>query len=616
MPTQDEITRIIESTDMVDLVSPFVKLTKQGKSYKGLCPFHNEDTPSFVVSQEKHIAHCFGCGKGGNPISFLMQIKQISFNEALAELAQKNGIKIAIQRTNKKEQDFTKYYEMMQMATKFYNKNLTTTRSGLEALEYLHKRGLDDETIKMFQIGLAPQNLTSLYGVLKESNYLELDMMDLGLINKGEQGYYDLFTRRIMFPIADEQGRIIGFSGRIFNNSDKSQPKYVNTKETFLYKKGTVLYHLDLAKSEILRKKRVILHEGQLDVIAATRAGFKEAICTMGTALTFDQVLVLKKYTTSAVICYDGDKAGIQASKKAIELFKRAGMSVHLVLLPDGMDPDEFILKQGKEAYVDYFDSHLMDEHQYLFETAFLNKDLQDESILQSLKEELFALISRLTSQTSQENYLNRLAQRLQASSSVLLKDYNAYCNAYPVEQSVEFPQQNLDFFDHDETTLNYQPVQTIQTPQRKYELRLFMYARTSKEKAFSIDRRLGEYMEGFSPKLREIWVTLINNYYYQYDSFEDKLFSTFLTEDQKTIYFDAIEAVRSSKEIYNDTDLECCIEKMKQQSFLEKNKVITSQLLNSNSEEAILKKLAEKFENRKKIAQTKGKKNTNIRRK
>ena len=334
MPTQDEINRVIESTDMVDLVSPFVKLTKQGKSYKGLCPFHNEDTPSFVVSQEKHLAHCFGCGKGGNPINFLMQIKQISFNEALNELATKNGIKLTNVVINKKSQDYTKYYEMMQLAAKFYEKNLTTTKSGLEALEYLHKRGLSDETIKMFKIGLAPNNVDALYKVLKDANYLELDMIDVGLIGHNDKGYYDIFSKRIMFPITDEMGNIIGFSGRIFNNNDPNQPKYVNTKETFLYKKGSVLYHLDLAKQEILRKKRVILHEGQMDVIAATSAGFKEAICSMGTALTEAQALVLKKYSSQAIICYDGDKAGIAASKKAINIFKKVGMTASLVLLP------------------------------------------------------------------------------------------------------------------------------------------------------------------------------------------------------------------------------------------------------------------------------------------
>lgn len=602
MPTQDEINRVIESTDMVDLVSPFVNLIKQGKSYKGLCPFHNEDTPSFVVSQEKHIAHCFGCGKGGNPINFLMQIKQISFNEALNELAQKNGIKLTNAVQTKKTQDYSKYYEMMHIASKFYEKNLTTTKSGLEALDYLHKRGLNDETIKMFKIGLAPFGNNALYQVLKDSNYLELDMIDIGLINHNEKGYYDLFSKRIMFPISDEMGNIIGFSGRIFNNSDPNQPKYVNTKETFLYRKGSVLYHLDLAKSEILRKKRVILHEGQMDVIQATIAGYPEAVCSMGTALTEAQASTLKKYATQAIICFDGDKAGVQASKKAISIFKRVGMNVHLVLLPNGMDPDEYIQKYGKEEYQKYFDSHILDEQQYYFETAFLNKDLNDYNDLELLKREVFDIISNQMSQTAKETYMARLAERLKISVSALAADYNSYCNITPVKEYVEFDPYEP------EISINEEIKPITNQFKRIYELRLLMYARTSIEKALFIDSRINQYIDGMSSENRSLWIKLIDIYYNRYQNFDDNTFCSLLTEEEMNTYYSNMESLRNTNDPYSDQDLELCIEKIKEMNEKAKQDNESSKILNNSDEEVIKRSLAEKFKIKKKIDQSRRK--------
>lgn len=602
MPTQDEINKVIESTDMVDLVSPYVNLSKQGKNYKGLCPFHNEDTPSFVVSQDKHIAHCFGCGKGGNPINFLMQIKQISFNEALNELAKKNGVKLTNAVENKKTQDYTKYYEMMHLASKFYEKNLTTTKSGLEALDYLYKRGLNDETIKMFKIGLAPLGSDSLYRVLKDSNFLELDMIDVGLINHSEKGYYDLFSRRIMFPIADEMGNIIGFSARIFNNSDPNQPKYINTKETFLYKKGSVLYHLDLAKSEMLRKKRVILHEGQMDVIQATMAGYAESVCSMGTALTEAQALVLKKYTTQAIICYDGDKAGIAASKKAINIFKRVSMNVHLVLLPNGMDPDEFISKFGYVEYQKYFDSHILDEQQYYFETAFLNKNLNDYNDLELLKTEIFQIIMNLRSQTAKETYLSKMAERLNMSISSVVSDYNAYCNITPESYYVENGSDVIDFSDNS----NSKPINNLF--KRVHEIRLIMYARSSREKAVMIDSRINEDIDGMSTENRELWIALLNDYYYRYATFDDNAFCKLLSEEQKNTYFSNLEYLRNNNEPYDDRDLEFCIEKIKEMSLKNKSDSCSVKINKSMNEDDKIRNLAEKFNIKKKLDQSRRK--------
>lgn len=591
MPTQEEIDKVIESTDMVELVSPYVKLSKQGKSYKGLCPFHDENTPSFVVSQEKHLAHCFGCGKGGNPIRFLMDIKRISFMEAFTELAKKNGIPVKEEYRPKQKQDNTLYYEMMSASSKFYQQNLNMTQSGKKALDYLYRRGLDEETIKAFEIGLAPKQKDSLYKVLKEANYLEINMIDLGLIGHNDQGYYDLFNRRITFPIKDEDGNVVGFSARIFDQVDPSQPKYVNTKETFLYHKGSILYHLDAAKSEILRKKRFILHEGQMDVIASTSAGLKESICTMGTALTLEQAYALKRYADHAIICYDGDKAGIKASLKAIQIFKQAQMKVHLVLLPDGQDPDEYVKGFGKDGYLEYFESHLLDEWEYRFETAFLQANLKDTIAVEAIKNNVFHLIQSMPSQTAKEKYLKQLASKIEGSFSAIVRDYESYA------QSLAPLSYEEDSFDAPIEVLPLEEKERI----KSYELRLFLYARNSKERALQIDKKLGDAIDAFSKINQEIWIELINVYYASHEAFDDTLFCQLLTEEQKRSYLNNLEVLRGAIEPYNDEDLECIIQKMHEVHLKIINGKLSQQISTTNDTEFKKNKLAEKFSNKRK---------------
>lgn len=591
MPTQEEIDKIVESTDMVELVSPYVKLSKQGKSYKGLCPFHDENTPSFVVSQEKHLAHCFGCGKGGNPIRFLMDIKRISFMEALSELAKKNGIPLKEEYIPKQKQDFSLFYEMLSASSKFYHQNLTLTQSGKAALDYLYQRGLDDETIKAFEIGLAPKQKDSLYKVLKEANYLEFNMIELGLIEHSNQGYYDLFTRRITFPIKDEDGHVVGFSARIFANPDPSQPKYINTKETFLYHKGNILYHLDAAKTEILLKKRFILHEGQMDVIASTISGLKESVCTMGTALTLEQAHVLKRYANHAIICYDGDKAGIKASLKAIQIFKQAQIQIHLVLLPAGMDPDDYVRSHGRDAYKEYFEGHLLDELEYRFETSFLQMDLKDNTAVETVKMNVFGLIQNMSSQTAKEKYLKLLATKIEGSFSAIVRDYENFSKTQ-VNQGYE-----EDFFDS--------PIEFLPADEKKrirsYELRLFLYARNSKERAFQIDKKLGDSIDAFSKKNQELWIQLINVYYAKHDVFDDSSFCSILTEELKEAYLHNFDLIRGAIEPYTDEDLECILQKMHEVHLQILNYNLTQQILNTSDIELKKNKLAEKFSNKKK---------------
>ena len=599
MPLDDDIKQIIDATDIVALVSSYnIKLEKQGKNYKGLCPFHHEDTPSFLVSVEKKLAHCFGCGGGGDPIKFIMQIEGIGFQEAVAKLAEFNGMEYK-GNFQKKEDPNKKYYEILNLAVNFYKANYEKTEYGLEAREYLLKRGLNDEVIKDFNIGLAPKQIDTLYKVLKESNYLELDMIDSGLINSDEKSYHDFFVSRIMFPIYNEAGNPIGFSGRIFNNTDKNQPKYVNSKESMVYHKGDVLFNIQNAKGEIMRKKRVILHEGQMDVIAAYRSGFKEAICTMGTALTITQARLLSKYTNNAIICYDGDNAGIKASKKAIKIFEQTGFNVRLVLLPQGMDPDEYVLKYGVEEYQKYFESHIIDALEYQYVTAFLNKNLNDNIVFKDVCEEIFSLLINEKSQSIIESYLNRLSKDTNTLIDAIHLDYEAYRNNNVLNNQIDYP-----IYDEPSDYVEAEPVEIKEIWNSTAELRLFIYAKESKANATYIDQTLGESIYGFKPKTLKLWFKLINEYYANFDKFEEgKFIKLLINQDDVNYYTQMMEVVSKDYiEPYNQQDMLKCIEKVERDCCDAKNNDLKRKVASNNtSSEKKFQYANEAFINRKK---------------
>lgn len=363
------IQRINEETDIVALASEFMSLTKRGKNYMGLCPFHDEKTPSFSVSPEKHLAFCMGCRKGGSPIQFFSQIKNISFGDAANELAQRLGI------TYKKEVKIVdpnqKYYDLMQDTTEFYKFALMNSEAGQEALKYLKNRGLTDEDINHFEIGYAPSKIDALYQMLKTKKHFVSDMMSLGLVKQNEEGeYYDVFRSRIMFPIKNEKGLIVGFSGR---TTDKNEvAKYVNSTETPIFKKGETLYHYTESIRPAVKQKYVILNEGFFDVIQTYKSGLEAVVASMGTAITKHQAQLIKRITDLVVIAYDGDNAGLNATIKAIPVLREAGLKISILGLPEKLDPDEYIKKYGYEKYRNLYLNNLVDP--YLFSYAFFSK--------------------------------------------------------------------------------------------------------------------------------------------------------------------------------------------------------------------------------------------------
>ncbi|MGM9971326.1 MAG: DNA primase [Anaeroplasmataceae bacterium] len=555
MVSTEQIQEVIDKSDMVEIVGEFVKLEKAGANYKGLCPFHNENTPSFVVSPQKKLATCFGCNKSLNPIGFIQEVKNVSFLEALDYVAKKTGIKLDISKRDNNKPDFSKYYKIMEKAQSFYTKNLFETKSGLVALDYLHKRGLDDETIKTFGIGLASSERDIIYRILNDLNISTLDMIDTGLVKTNDnKTYYDLFTKRIMFPLKDEEGNILGYSGRIYLTEDKNQPKYVNSPETIIFKKHLNLFNIDNAIPEIRKKHRVILHEGQMDVIASYKAGLKEALCSLGTALTKEQCQLIKKYTTDVILCYDGDSAGINASLKAIDLLKSQGLNVKLVLMEDAKDPDEYINKFGVSKYLDIFTNNILSEVEYRFLAIIKSRDLNDTSEFEKTKNEVFRLLSRERSQTLVERFLNKLSELSHISYSSLMLDYTTYSNIRPMTQYVEKNENPLNIKSYDAAI-------AVMSKYSLCELRLFKYATDSKDKAMYIDSKID--IGNFEPIHQSLWMQLIDSYYGFCEFFDEEKFLSLLSTN--TMYFKAytsdIMTLQNSLPIdYNDEDLSKCI--------------------------------------------------------
>ena len=351
------INEIRNKTDIVDVVSRYVNLTKKGKNYIGVCPFHDDHSPSMSVSPEKQIFTCFSCGATGNVFTFVSDFEKISFSDAVRLLGEKAGISIG-NNTYIGNSKRDEYFDIYDNANKFYQNSLFTNL-GKNAIQYLKNRNIDRDTIKKFGIGLSVQKL-SLTDYLKNKNYSIDKLIDVGLTNDNGN---DIFINRIMFPIYDLAGNPVAFSGRIYN-----------TKETDKFKKGKILYNYHIAKEHLKKNDSVIIMEGQMDVIRASTIGINNCIATMGTALTRDHKSIIKNMTNNIVLCFDGDSAGEKATISAIELLEDTGIDIKIVRLPNDMDPDEYIIKEGKDSFL-YQISNATNLIDYKMELLKKNKD-------------------------------------------------------------------------------------------------------------------------------------------------------------------------------------------------------------------------------------------------
>ncbi|WP_165000319.1 DNA primase [Anaerophilus nitritogenes] len=351
---EELIEEIKERNHIIDVVSRYVPLKKSGSTYKGLCPFHHEKTPSFVVSEEKQFYHCFGCGQSGDAIHFVMQMEHIDFIDAIHMLGDWAGISIEEYTTSDREKEEihikNQLYEINREAALFYYKNLFQTRN--DGLKYFYERGLNSQTIKKFGLGYAKDQWELLNRYLLTKGYDQNLIYKAGLVikRKTKDGYYDRFRNRVIFPIINVAGKVIGFGGRII---DKGEPKYLNSPETPVFNKGNHLYGLNLSKDVIRKKKQIVVVEGYMDVIGLYEGGIYNVVASLGTALTKSQGYLLKRYADEVIIAYDGDTAGKAATLRGLDVLKDVGCSIKVIELADGVDPDEYVRKKGKDAFLE-----------------------------------------------------------------------------------------------------------------------------------------------------------------------------------------------------------------------------------------------------------------------
>jgi len=400
------ITELAERNDIVDVVSSYVRLGKKsGSNLFGLCPFHGEKTPSFSVSADKQIYHCFGCGKGGGVINFVMEIENLSFPEAVEFLAKRAGMAIPEQAADKDSRKRSRLLDVNRDAARFFHEQLGT-EAGKAAVEYMQKRRISPKVARNFGLGFAPDSWDSLIRAMREKGYTDFEMLDAGLIKRGRNGgFYDMFRNRLMFPVIDVRGNVIGFSGRILG---EGEPKYLNTPETLVFNKSRNLFALNLAKKS--KNGYIILSEGNIDVVSLHQAGFDSAVASLGTSLTPEQARIISRYTNEVIIAYDSDNAGVKAAQRAISILEKLDLKVKVLKMQEAKDPDEYIKLKGPDAFRNLIGAS---EHQidYRLGQITAKYDLSsDEQKVEFLKE-ASELVAKFPGSVERQVYAMRVAQ-------------------------------------------------------------------------------------------------------------------------------------------------------------------------------------------------------------
>jgi len=433
---EDVVEEVRSRNDIVAVIGQYVRLTKKGGNYFGICPFHNEKTGSFSVSQGKQIFYCFGCGAGGNVITFLMKYDNLSFGEAMETLADRVGMKLPVQELSEEEKKRSNLREQLLQANKdaaaFYFWQLRQP-SGSRAKAYFEKRGLTEETMQRFGLGYAPQSGSPLYKYLKKKGYSDELLKESRLLNFSDRGVSDRFWNRAMFPIMDARSRVIAFGGRVLG---EGEPKYLNSPENPIFDKGRNLYGLHLAKSS--RSPYMLLCEGYMDVIALHQAGFDCAVASLGTALTPGQAGLIKRYVTDVIITYDSDGAGQKAALRAIPILKQGGISVRVLDMRPYKDPDEFIKALGPEEYQKRIDGAV---NAFFFEIDVMARavDMEDPEKKTAFHKAVANKLTEFTDQLERENYLTAVAARY-GIKEVALREMVNYLGGIRISAEPEFP--------------------------------------------------------------------------------------------------------------------------------------------------------------------------------
>lgn len=419
------IEQVRNSNDIVAVISEYIILKKTGANYKALCPFHKEKTPSFVISPEKQICHCFSCGEGGNVFNFMMKYEKISFFEALKKLANRSGIVIPEEEgrkyseKNKEEKELI--FEVNRLAAMYYHDFLKNNSLAAAAREYLKKRKINQDILDKFIVGYAPATFEEMLKLGNQHKYSQDLLKKAGLImfNEKKNSYIDKFIDRIIFPISDYDGRVIAFGGRTLKDI---QPKYLNSSDTPVFNKSRVLYGLDIAKSAIREKGSMIIVEGYMDVITAHQYGFNNTVATMGTALTEENAFIIPRYTEKVSLMYDGDEAGLMAALRGIDVLVNTGLRITVTALPDKSDPDSFLHARGREEFNNQVEGG-MDVVDFKIITASRGVDMNKTDNKIFVAQNVLPLIARMTDYIKQEEGIKKLSEAIKVPRDILRQE-------------------------------------------------------------------------------------------------------------------------------------------------------------------------------------------------
>lgn len=450
---ENVVTEIRERVNIVDVISPYVQLKKQGRNLFGNCPFHEERTPSFSVNEEKQIFHCFSCGRGGNAFSFLMELENLSFPQAVAKVAPLADVTLDTSylsdgKSETVDPQIKALRELYADATKLYHHLLINTANGEDALMYLQKRGLDDQTIDAFMLGYAPKNDVLLeYFQGKGVDYQLLRASEL-FVEWDDGSLHDRFNDRILFTIRDQSGHPIAFSGRRLTQDDE-QPKYINSPESPLFNKSRELFNLDLAQNDIKQSKHVIMFEGFMDVIAAFQAGVRNGVASMGTSLTVEQVQRLDRMANDITIAYDADSAGQKATKRALDLLSQKGsMQVSVAHIPDNQDPDEYLRSHDATAFMELMTHHTEDPVSFNMRYLRHDRNLNNQNDVFAYISDVLNLLARIDSKVVQDTYMHKLSQEFNISIEALQEQMRPFLLRKRVDDGafIEPPEETEDF--------------------------------------------------------------------------------------------------------------------------------------------------------------------------
>ncbi len=456
---EEIIDEIRQRTDLVGLIGEYIKLERRGKNMVGLCPFHNEKTPSFTVSPDKQLFHCFGCGASGNVFSLIMQMEKLTFPEAARFLSGRAGVTIPEPKTTSTAEDNLKerIYKLNLLAARYFSYYLHKNKAGKKALEYLQKRGFKQEIIELFMLGYAPAEWTGFFNFAQKKGATPDLMVKAGLVSPGkEKGYYDRFRSRIIFPIFNISGKVAGFGGRAFAGEEKSGPKYLNSPETAVFNKGSMLYGLNLAREEIRREKKAVVVEGYTDVITAFQAGIKNVIASLGTALTAEQGRLLRYQADTVVTAYDSDRAGEAATWRGLVILQSSGCLVQVADFPEGSDPDSYIRENGADSFSKLI-NNAMPLIEYRLQQLKNRYDLASDKGRIDYIEELMPFLMSAVNEVEQDFYLKKAAEELGVAEEALrdeLKKRRRRGSRYQDTEKNEQPVQ--------ETNITIRPAEKI----------------------------------------------------------------------------------------------------------------------------------------------------------